>query len=171
MKKIVALGLTTALFSFNGLAHAGEPVPAEETKPIDAPTFTTASTSITVNATVLSSCVFDTTAAGIASFNYDAVTGSTGANSGSATLYCNSGTTITLKTSETGTMSLKSATKNNSLNATYTLTSSTDAGAGAGTFLGADKYVYTLAPKADKGQWGAPTAADYTGTVDINVEF
>lgn len=152
MKKIVALGLTTALFSSTALAG-------------------TASTPITVNATVLSSCTFDSTAAISASFTYDAVTGSAKEESGSATLYCNSGTTITLKTPRTGDMTLTSASKSKSLNATYTLTSSTDAGAGAGTFLGADKYVYTLAPKAAKDQWGAPTANDYTGKVDIQVEF
>lgn len=153
MKKIVALGLTTVLFSSTALA-AG-----------------TASAPITVNATVLSSCLFDSTAASSASFSYDAITGSASAMSGSATLYCNSGTTITLKTALSAAMTLTSASKSKSLNATYTLTNSADAGAGTGTFAGADKYVYSVAPSAMAGQWGAPTATDYTGTVDINVEF
>lgn len=152
MKKIVALGLATALFTSTALAG-------------------TASAPITVNATVLSSCMFDSTATGSASFSYDAITGSASAMSGSATLYCNSGTTITLNTAASASMTLNSASKSKSLNASYTLTSVATPGAGTGTFAGADKYVYTVAPSAVAGQWGAPTATDYTGIVDINVTF
>ena len=106
-----------------------------------------------------------------ASFSYDAITGSASAMSGSATLYCNSGTTITLNTAASASMTLTSPSKSKTLNATYTLTNSAAAGAGTGTFAGADKYVYTVAPSAVAGQWGAPTATDYTGIVDINVTF
>ncbi|MFC6750962.1 hypothetical protein [Deinococcus aquaticus] len=104
MKKIVALGLATALFTSTALAG-------------------TASAPITVNATVLSSCMFDSAATGSASFSYDAITGSASAMSGSATLYCNSGTTITLNTAANASLILTSASKSKSLNASYTLTS------------------------------------------------
>ncbi|MBZ9753653.1 hypothetical protein K7W42_22790, partial [Deinococcus sp. HMF7604] len=131
----------------------------------------TTSTPVTVNANVLSSCMFDTTATSAASFTYDAIVGTTGAVSGGATLYCNAGTSLTVNTAATGAVVLNSASKSKSLNATYALTSVANAGAGTGSYAGADQYVYTLAATAAAGQWGAPTAADYTGSVDINVTF
>ena len=131
----------------------------------------TASTSITVNATVLSSCIFDTGATKAASFTYDAIAGTTGAVDGGATLYCNSGTAITTTTAATGALTLKSASKTGTLNATYTLSQVAAAGAGTGSYAGADKHTYTLAATAASGQWAAPTAADYTTTLDVNVTF
>ncbi|AFD27546.1 hypothetical protein [Deinococcus gobiensis] len=129
------------------------------------------STPITVNATVLSSCTFDTSATGAASFTYDALAGTTVPVNGGATLYCNSGTAITTTTAATGALILKSASKTGTLNATYTLSKVDAAGAGTGTYVGADKHTYTLAATAASGQWGAPTAADYTTTLDVNVTF
>jgi hypothetical protein len=131
----------------------------------------TASTPITVNATVLSSCTFDTGATTAASFTYDAIAGTTGAVNGSATLYCNSGTAITTTTDATGPLALTSASKTGTLNATYALSKVDAAGAGTGSYAGADKHTYTLAATAATGQWAAPTAADYTTTLDVNVTF
>lgn len=131
----------------------------------------TASTPVTINAIVLSSCTFDTSATQAASFTYDAINGTSAQVSGGATLYCNSGTTVTTDTAASGDVALKSASKGSTLNATYALTSTPNAGAGTGTYAGADKYVYSLAATAAKSQWSAPTASDYTGSVDINVTF
>ncbi|KQR18760.1 hypothetical protein [Deinococcus sp. Leaf326] len=131
----------------------------------------TASTPITVNATVLSSCTFDTGATTAASFTYDAIAGTSGAVNGAATLYCNAGTTITTTTATSGALTLKSVSKTGTLNATYALTQVAATGAGAGSYAGADKHTYTLAATAASGQWAAPTAADYTTTLDVNVTF
>lgn len=151
MKKFVVAALSAALLS---TAVAG-----------------TASTSITINANVLSSCEFDTGATAPASFNYDALTGTSDAVSGGATLYCNAGTVLTATPAAGGTVALTSASTSGVLNTTYTLSATANAGAGTGSYAGADQVVYSLTASAASGQWGAQTAADYTGTVDINVTF
>ncbi|AWT37462.1 hypothetical protein DM785_17305 (plasmid) [Deinococcus actinosclerus] len=131
----------------------------------------TTSTPITVNANVVSSCIFDTSATSAASFTYNAVNGTSGAVNGSATLYCNSGTAVSMTSATSGTKALSNG-GTASLNTSYTLgMSAVAAGTGTGTYAGADKYTFTLAVTAASGQWGVPTASNYTNTVDINVSF
>ncbi|GGM22626.1 hypothetical protein, partial [Deinococcus aerophilus] len=151
MKKIVVAALSAALMS---TAFAG-----------------TASTSVTINANVLSSCTFDSNATQAASFTYDAINGTSDAMAGSAVLYCNAGTRMGTITPDMGPIMLKSMSKDAVLNAEYTLSFVANPGMGMGSYLGADKYEYTLSALAPAGQWGAPTADDYTYIVDIEVNF
>lgn len=126
----------------------------------------TASVNVTVNGTVMAACEFDSTVTG-ASFDYSALSGSSNAAAGSATLYCNSGATPAFTNLTNQSLSLTSGT--NTMNATYNLTRSNVTTA-SGSHNGADQTTYTLDVSAAAGQWNLPTGT-YTGQVSINVVF
>ncbi|THF70347.1 hypothetical protein E7T06_07700 [Deinococcus sp. Arct2-2] len=131
------------------------------------------STTVTINATVANSCVFDTAATTAASFNYVAATGSSNVVNGAATLYCNKGTLALLAPGEAALTSPITLTKTggDTLQATVTLgTSSDTVPVGDGTYAGGDKRVYSIVPAAASAQWAASSGA-YTGTTTITVTF
>ena len=126
----------------------------------------TASVDVTVNGTVMAACEFDSTVTG-ASFDYSALTGSSNAVAGTATLYCNSGATPAFTNLTNQGLSLTFGT--NTMNASYDLSRSAVTTAG-GSHNGADMTTYTLDVSAASGQWNLPTGT-YTGQVSINVVF
>ena len=130
-------------------------------------------TTVTINAAVANSCVFDTVATTPASFNYDAATGSSTVVNGSATLYCNKGTLATLPTGEAVLTSPVTLTKTggDTLQATVTLGTATNTvPVVGGTFAGGDRRVYSIVPAAAMNQWSASSGA-YTGSTTITVTF
>jgi hypothetical protein len=131
------------------------------------------STTVTINATVANSCVFDTGATTAASFDYVAATGSSTVVNGAATLYCNKGTLALLPAGEavlTSPVTLTN-TGGDTLQATVTLgTSTTTVPVVGGTYAGGDQRVYSIVPAAAAAQWGA-SSGSYTGTTIIEVTF
>ncbi|AZI44142.1 hypothetical protein EHF33_14650 [Deinococcus psychrotolerans] len=131
------------------------------------------STTVTINASVANSCVFDTAATTAASFNYVAATGSSIVANGTATLYCNKGTLALLPTGAAVLTSPVTLTKTggDTLSATVTLGTSTDTvPVTGGTYAGGDRRVYSIVPSAAADQWSA-SSGSYTGSTTITVTF
>ena len=130
-------------------------------------------TTVTVNAAVANSCVFDTGSTTAASFNYVAATGSASAVNGVANLYCNKGVLASLPAGEAVLTSPVTLTKTggDTLSATVTLGTSTDTvPVVGGAFAGGDHRAYSVVPAAAINQWSASSGA-YTGSTTITVTF
>ena len=131
-----------------------------------------ASSTIPVNVTIDSSCVFDGEVTPL-TFNYDAVQGITNQQGGqSANLYCNFGTlivdsrnTITYDTVD------PVSPGGNSLPVEYTIEEQEIGERAPGTqYYGADGRYWTVPASADKGRW-QPDTGTKEGSVTINVSF
>ena len=153
MKKIVAILAALTVFPSSVLADS-------------------ISTTVTVNAAVANSCVFDAPATLPASFNYTAAAGSSSVVNGSASLYCNKGTLAALPAGEATLTSPITLTKGtDTLQASVTLGVSTNTvPVVGGTYAGGDRRVYSIIPAAAANQWSASSGA-YTGTTTITVTF
>jgi hypothetical protein len=130
----------------------------------------TASTTVTVNGTVTSVCVFQG-ASTPATFDYDAVVGTTGAAPGGALLECNHLTVATMTSPASGAIVLNKTSPiplGDTLNATFTVTPAGPA-VGAGP-NGGDAFTYSVSAGAAAGQWNASSGL-YSNTVTVAVSF
>lgn len=121
----------------------------------------TTETSVTINTTVVDTCVFDTSATTEGSLNYSAASSATTTGSAAtASLYCNAGaipsaslssTTLSVTTDQKTT----TGTVGGGLVVDLTLSGGATSLNSNTSYPGAVKRIYSVTPSAAPGQWGA----------------